>query len=231
MDTRQHVLTSFDEALQRLGGDLAAMASLTRRSLENARLGLEEADLERFNAAIADDDEIDQLEIAVGSDGVEVLRRFQPVARDLRHVVSALRLCGDIERVADQAVNIARKARKIDVINLARYRDRLSAMLAAATALFTASVQSYEDGDVALARDIPVRDRRLDELNAEITEQATAEIARSPEHVADHLAVILIARHIERIGDHAKNIAENAIFVVSDEDVRHRRPDQTAFPA
>lgn len=222
MPDTPHVLSSFDEALRKVQNDLLLMTTLAQRSLENISRSLLEGDIEACNAVIADDDEIDRLEVAVGQDGTEVLMRFQPVAKDLRQVVSAMRLCGDIERVGDQAVNIARKLRKLDAHRIATYRGKLSEMLSEAASLFTDSVASYQNGDLPLAHGIKERDRHLDELNGEITELATAEIAENPSEVSTHLAIILIARHLERVGDYSKNIAENAIYAVSDEDLRHR---------
>lgn len=221
MENTPHLLSSFDDALKKVQNDLQAMAALTQRSLENITHCIFDGDIEACNAAIADDDEIDRLEVAVGRDGTDVLMRFQPVARDLRQVLSAMRLCGDIERVADQAVNIARKVRKLELSQISPYRDKLSIMLSEASSILADSFASYTRGDLVLARTIKERDRQLDQLNADITEQATLEIAENPDQAKSHIAIILIARHLERVGDHAKNIAENAIYSVSDEDIRH----------
>ena len=219
----QHILTSFDSALAKMLDDLHAMASLAQRSIANSRRCLVDGDLDAAKASIADDDDIDQFEIDVTRDGTVLLMRFQPLASDLRQVVSAMRLCGDIERVADQAVNVARKSRKLDRGRVALYRDQFAAMYDLAGTLFADSLRAHMDADQVLARGIRDRDRAIDALNSEITERATAEIARDAQSVRDHLAVILIARHIERIGDHAKNIAENAIYAASDTDVRHQK--------
>jgi phosphate transport system protein len=221
MSTKPHLLSTFNEAMEKVREGLREMANRTLMSFSHAQAGLIEGDVERCNAAIADDDEVDQLEIVVGRDSTQVLVRFQPVASDLRHIVAAMRMCSDLERVADQAVNIARKTRRLVPARAEPYRSKLLEMFNEATMLLKDSLQAYEDGNVELARAIPSRDRKLDHLNAEVTELATAQIAAAPTDVSDHLAIILIARHIERVGDHAKNIAENAIYVASDEDVRH----------
>lgn len=223
MPPPQHILTSFDAALAKLLDDLHAMASLAQRSLANSRSGLIDGNLDAAKASIADDDEIDQFEIDVTQDSTFLLTRYQPLASDLRQVVSAMRLCGDIERVADQAVNVSRKARKLDSARIALYRDRLAAMYDLASTLFADALKAHTDRDETLARGIKERDRAIDALNAEITELATEALTRDASNVRDHLNVILIARHIERIGDHAKNIAENAIYAASDVDIRHQK--------
>ena len=221
MNSKPHLLSTFEIALNKVQSDLREMAALTEASFHHAQAGLLESDIERTNSAIVDDDEIDQLEVAVGRDGTDVLMRFQPVAGDLRQVVAAMRLCSDVERVADQAVKIARKTRKMNLAHVVPYREKLLEMFNEASSLFKDSLKAYEQNDLELAHSIAPRDKHLDDLNAEITELATQQIATSPDDVADHLAIILIARHIERVGDHAKNIAENAVYAASDQDIRH----------
>ena len=110
----KHILGTFDEALASLRNNVLMMASLTERSLDHAINGLLQRDDDLCATAIADDEEIDQLEKQVDKDGIDLLLRFQPVASDLRRVVSAMKLSSNLERMADQAVNIARKARKLN---------------------------------------------------------------------------------------------------------------------
>src|SRR5205085_5432876 len=110
MISTRHILGSFDEALASLRNNVMMMASLTERTFDRAFRGLLERDDDLCVHAIADDEEIDQLEKQIDKDGVDVLLRYQPVASDLRRVVSAMKLSPNIERVADQATNIARRA-------------------------------------------------------------------------------------------------------------------------
>jgi len=114
MIAHKHILGTFDEALGSLRNNVLMMAGLAERSLERAMKGLIERDDDICANAIADDEEIDQLEIQIDKDGVDILLRFQPVASDLRRVVSAMKLSSNLERIADQATNIARRARKLN---------------------------------------------------------------------------------------------------------------------
>src|SRR3954469_17460523 len=114
MIAHNHILGTFDDALSSLRNNVLMMSSLTERSLERAVSGLLQRDDDLCVLAIADDEEIDQLEKQIDKDGVDILLRFQPVASDLRRVVSAMKLSSNLERIADQAVNIARKARKLN---------------------------------------------------------------------------------------------------------------------
>src|SRR5213083_2400441 len=110
----KHILGTFDEALASLRNNVLMMSGLTERSLERAMKGLINRDDNICANAIADDEEIDQLEKQIDKDGVDILLRFQPVASDLRRVVSAMKLSSNLERIADQATNIARRARKLN---------------------------------------------------------------------------------------------------------------------
>ena len=114
MIAHKHILGTFDEALGSLRNNVLMMAGLAERSLERAMKGLIERDDDICANAIADDEEIDQLEMQIDKDGVDILLRFQPVASDLRRVVSAMKLSSNLERIADQATNIARRARKLN---------------------------------------------------------------------------------------------------------------------
>src|SRR6266852_2146829 len=106
----KHILGTFDEALSSLRNNVLMMAGLAERTLDRAVKGLLQRDDDLCATAIADDEEIDQLEKQVDKDGIDLLLRFQPVASDLRRVVSAMKLSSNFERMGDQAVNIARKA-------------------------------------------------------------------------------------------------------------------------
>src|SRR5437667_9464646 len=109
----KHTLGTFEHALENLRNNVMMMASQTERSLNRALKGLMDRDDKLSALAIADDEEIDQLEKQIDKDGVDMLLRFQPVASDLRRVVSAMKLSSNLERMADQATTIARRARKL----------------------------------------------------------------------------------------------------------------------
>src|SRR6184192_1604178 len=114
MIAARHILGTFDESLAALRNNVLMMAGLTERSLERAMKGLVDRNDDLCANAIADDEEIDQLEKQIDKDGVDILLRFQPVASDLRRVVSAMKLSSNLERMADQGTNIARRARKLN---------------------------------------------------------------------------------------------------------------------
>lgn len=220
-DFGTHILGSFGDALQNLRNDVLMMASLTERGLTQAAKGLFERDDEACNIAIADDEEIDLLEIQVDREGVDILMRYQPVASDLRHVVTAMKSSVNIERIADQNVNIARRARKLSGGQIPPIISNLQPMFTLAHRMFADAIRAYSDADEELARTLKPRDRELDLLNKAFAEECTSLMESEPGAIREYLNLIFIARFIERIGDHASNIGEDIVFAVVAEEIRH----------
>src|SRR5437763_3232723 len=156
------ILGTFDEALSSLRNNVLMMAGLAERSLDRAIKGVLQRDDDLCANAIADDEEIDQLEKQIDKDGVDLLLRFQPVASDLRRVVSAMKLSPNIERVADQATNIARRARKLNKHPPLSDTDLIEPMYAHAMSMFKDSVDAFAREDVDLGRAVVARDKGLD---------------------------------------------------------------------
>lgn len=197
------------------------MASLTERNLQNAMTSLLDRDPQLSAVTIADEQEINSLEKTVDHNGVDLLLRFQPVASDLRQVVSAMKLGSNLERIGDQAVKIARRSRKLSMEPELDEAGALGPMFIDATGLFRDSIRAYADGNVALARSLRARDCEIDQMNNDIADNLTTSMAQQPERIPDYLNLLFIARHLERVGDHAKNIGEEAIYAASAEDIRH----------
>jgi phosphate transport system protein len=221
MEPARHILTSFEDALDNLRMDVLMMSSLASRSLENARKGLFERDEDWCNTVIADDEEIDALEIQVDSEGMEVMLRFHPFASDLRNVIAAMKTSVNLERASDQSVGIARRARKLIALPHMPATSRIEPIFNLASSIFNDAIKSYADNDIELARTIKVRDKELDELNREFADNLTELMPQNPEHIRAFLELIFIARCLERIGDQSKTIAEDVIYAVSVKDIRH----------
>jgi len=222
MIAHKHILGTFDEALGSLRNNVLMMAGLAERSLERAMRGLTERDDDICANAIADDEEIDQLEMQIDKDGVDILLRFQPVASDLRRVVSAMKLSSNLERIADQATNIARRARKLNQHPPLPELELILPMNAQAMSMFKDSVDAYVREDVELGRTIVPRDAKLDELNRVASRRLIERMAQDPEQLRGYLNLMFIGRHLERVGDHATNIAEDAVYAAAAEDIRHQ---------
>jgi phosphate transport system protein len=218
----KHILGTFDEALASLRDNVLMMASLTERSLDRAYKGLIKRDNDLCVHAIADDEEIDQLEKQIDKDGVEILLRFQPVASDLRRVVSAMKLSSNLERMADQGTTIARRARKLNQHPALPEVKLIAPIYAEAMSMFKDSVDAYVREDVQMARAVVPRDEKLDELNRQAGRKLIERMALDPDQLRGYLNLIFISRCLERVGDHATNIAEDAVYAAAAEDIRHQ---------
>jgi phosphate transport system protein len=220
----KHILATFDEALASLRNNVLLMSSLTERSLDRAITGLLQRDDEQCAIAIADDEEIDQLEKQVDKDGIDLLLRFQPVASDLRRVVSAMKLSSNLERMADQGTNIARRARKLNQHPALAEVELIRPMYAHAMAMFKDSIDGYVREDVQLARSVVPRDQALDDMNSAAGRRLIERMAEDPDQLRGYLNLIFISRCLERVGDHATNMAEDAVYAAAAEDIRHQHP-------
>jgi phosphate transport system protein len=218
----RHILGTFDEALGSLRNNVLMMAGLAERSLDRAMKGLLERDDDLCAYAIADDEEIDQLEKQIDKDGVDILLRFQPVASDLRRVVSAMKLSSNLERIGDQATNIARRARKLNQHPPLAEVKLIIPMREHAISMFKDSVDAYAREDVELGRAIVPRDQKLDELNRVVSRRLIEKMTQDREQLRGYLNLMFVARHLERVGDHATNIAEDAVYAAAAEDIRHQ---------
>ena len=222
MTPHRHILGTFDEALASLRNNVLMMAGLTERSLERAMKGLFERNDDLCANAIADDEEIDQLEKQIDKDGVDILLRFQPVASDLRRVVSAMKLSSNLERMADQATTIARRARKLNRHPPLPEVELIRPMYEHAMSMFKDSVDAFVREDVDLARAVVPRDQTLDDLNRAASRKLIERMAQDRDQLRGYLNLIFVGRCLERVGDHATNIAEDAVYAAAAEDIRHQ---------
>ena len=221
MIAARHILGTFDESLAALRNNVLMMAGLTERSLERAMKGLVGRNDDLCANAIADDEEIDQLEKQIDKDGVDILLRFQPVASDLRRVVSAMKLSSNLERMADQATTIARRARKLNRHPPLAEVELIRPMYDHAMSMFKDSVDAFAREDVELGRAVVPRDQKLDDLNRAASHKLVERMAQDPDQLRGYLNLIFIGRCLERVGDHATNIAEDAVYAAAAEDIRH----------
>src|SRR5712691_4150586 len=222
MTPPKHILGTFDEALASLRDNVLMMAGLAERSLDRAIKGLLKRDDNLCANAIADDEEIDQLEKQIDKDGVDVLLRFQPVASDLRRVVAAMKLSPNIERIADQATNIAKRARKLNRHPPLPEVEIIVPIQAYAMTMFKDSINAYVRENVELARSVCDRDEQLDDMNRDANRKLTQRMMEDREQLRGYFNLILVSRALERVGDHATNISEDAVYAAAAEDIRHQ---------
>jgi phosphate transport system protein len=217
----KHISRSFDIALYALKNDVLMMSSLTDRLFQSALEGLFNRNSELCDHVVAEDDEVDILEKQVDQDGLNVLIRFQPVASDMRAVISAMKISTDLERIADQSTAIARRAKHLNAGPTVREVEGLEPPYRLALALFRDSMRAYADGDSELALTLHLKARELDVLTHDLSEQLVECATMHSELVPSYLDLIFVARALERIGDHAANIAEDSFWRDQAIDIRH----------
>jgi len=226
MEPAKHILGTFDDALRTLRQSVLVMSGLAEQSLTNAMQGLLGRDDDLCALAIADDEEIDQLEKQIDGEGVALLLRYHPVASDLRRVISTIKLNSNLERIADQAVSIGRRGRELNRHPALAEAQLLEPMHQHAMAMFRDSVDAYVREDVELARGLKGRDKALDEMNSNVGRALTDKMAGDPDRLRGYLNLMFVARCLERVGDHATNIAEDAVYAAAAEDIRHQHGAQ-----
>ncbi len=217
----QHILHAFEEALSGLKQDVMKMASLARRNVTSAVRGLLERDTGLCLEVIADDNEVDQLEKQIDRHGVEILTKYAPVATDFRRVLAAMKIAQQLERISDEAVTIARRARKINDRHPLPESQFIQAVYDLASAMLHDAVTSFNVSDMKLALALEERDEALDRIYAEAVTRMTRRSEEDVKHIDDYIDLMFIVRALERVGDHSVNIAEDVVYAETAHDIRH----------
>ncbi len=216
-----HILRDFDQAIATLRAEVLSMAAKARHNLERAIRALLERNVELANAVIADDDEVDDAERKIDQLGMEILVRFHPVATDLRLVVSSMKISMNLERISDHATNIAKRAKKISGSYDLPDANLIEPLYTLADHLLRDAISAYSDRDAILGASLHARDKELDRMHNAATATFGSRIEQSNGRSQDYLHLILVTRSLERVGDLASNIGEDAVFLDSARDLRH----------
>ena len=215
------VVPHFQEELATLKERLLTMGGLAEEGVRGAVDALTKRDARAIDRVLVGDEPVNQLHIEIDKRAFQLLALHQPMAVDLRAIVAALKINTDLERVGDLAINIAEAAKRYvrqlpvkKLIDIPRMADIAQVMLRDA-------LDAYVRRDVDLAQRVLDRDDELDTLKTQIFRELLTYMLQDPSTIEASLDLILISRHLERIGDHATNVAEDVIFMVSARDVRH----------
>jgi phosphate transport system protein len=227
MQQPEHILSSFDQALERLREGVITMSSHARKNLANAMRGLLERDSDLCNQTIADDQDVNQLEKSVDKLGLDILFRFHPLAHDLRQVMGTIRIANNLERISDQASSIAKRARKVNALPELSEVNLLQPVYELAARLLETSVNAFATSDIDTAATLPTRDKELDAAEKHLQDCLLQLMESRSGSLEVYLHLIFIGRFLERVGDHAKNIAEDIIFIERAEDVRFIKDKRT----
>ena len=215
----------FEEELEHLKQTILVMAGLVERTLEDVAKALVEQDVERAQEIIRRDDEVDRLEIEIDRLATEFIARHQPTATDLRFVIVAIKLGPELERIADDAVNVAQRVLHLAKEPLLKPLIDLPRMLALAQAMVTDAITAYVNRDPIAAREIIRRDDEVDSLYWQIFRELLTFMMEDPSSISRAIDLILVARFIERMADQATNIAEEVVYLVEAVPIKHQHDE------
>ena len=215
------VVRHFQEELEQLKTRLLEMGGLAEENVRIAVKGLVERDHDLIDKVMVGDEPLNNLHIEIDNRCFTLLALYQPMAADLRTIVSAVKINTDLERVGDLAVNISEAARRYASHAPVKKLIDIPRMASIAQSMLRDALDAFVRRDLDLARKVLNEDDKLDALKTQIFRELLTYMLQDPATIEPALDLILVSRHLERIGDHATNVAEDVIFIVSARDVRH----------
>jgi phosphate transport system protein len=218
---REHFSKQFDTELNEIREKLLEMGGKVEVMIANAMQSLVERDTELAERTIAFDHQINRLEMEIDEKCLEVLARRQPAARDLRFITLALKIVTDLERIGDQCANIAKRVKELNMEpSLKPYID-LPRMAQAASNMVKEALDAFVRGDESLAIKVCEDDQVVDDLNEQIQRELLTFMMGDPTTITRAIKINHVSKCLERIADHATNVAEMVIFMVKGKDIRH----------
>jgi len=214
--------THFCTEIELLKKKILALGALVEESLKKAMTALESRDARLARGIIDHDEEIDRMEVELEEDCLKVLALYQPVAIDLRFIVAVLKINNDLERIGDLAVNIAQRAETLGAREGVEIGFDYLGMARKAQLMLEKSLDSLVNLDVKLAREVCDMDDEVDEMHRQMFLHVQDSIRARPDQMDQFLQYLSVTRHLERVADHSTNIAEDVIYMVEGEIVRHR---------
>jgi phosphate transport system protein len=208
--------------IEKLKGQLLALGALVEKSLHDALVAFDAKDAFAAKRIIAADEQVDLLEVEIEEDCLKLLALHQPVAADLRFIVSVLKINSDLERIGDFAVTISWSAVEREKLT-GESSFSLSVMTDQAQAMVREVLRAVVEVDCSRARSVLKMDDIVDAENRRIHREVMDESKRRPDNAETHACVLAVARSLERVADHATNIAEDVIYMVEGDIVRHGR--------
>jgi len=211
-----------DQELKELNKDILMMSALAEEAIYKSIEALKNQDKVMAQSVIEDDSSIDKLELLVDEKCIDLIARYQPMARDLRFITTGMKINAELERIADIAVDIAQRTLEIVSLPLLKPLVDIPKLAAVAQNMVKLSIDAFVKGDIALAKKVLLSDSEADELRNNIQKELIEDYMVKDATTAPRaVQLLLIARFLERICDHTTNIAEDVIYMVQAEVVRH----------
>jgi phosphate transport system protein len=227
----QHVVKSYDEELHRLSNTITEMGGLAESQLATAIDAVVKRDSELAASVVEGDAKVDQLQRDSDNLAIRLLALRQPMARDLREILAALKIASDLERVADYAANVAKRAMALNQTPPVRPVYALPRMAQLAQLLIKDVIDAYVARDADRAYAVWMRDAELDEMYSSLFRELLTYMMEDPRNISACTHLLFMAKNIERIGDHATNIAEDLYYLVHGVPLTEARPkgDQSSL--
>ncbi len=226
-----HTVTAYDDELKALDTKILRMGGLTEQQLRTALEAIERANPEQAKQAVAVDAAIDAMQREIEDQAVHIIARRQPVALDLRSVVGALRIAGDLERIGDMSKNIGKRIASFDEKAwLSPMTRSLGTMGEMALVQLKGVLDSYSQRDAALAHKVWTLDEDVDRQYNSLFRELLTYMMEDPRTIAFGVHLLFCAKNLERIGDHCTNIAEAVTYIVSGQSVTDGRPKHDELP-
>lgn len=220
-----HIVKAYDKELETLGRKIAEMGGIAEKMLSDAMDALVEFDVGLAQATIDTDSRLDHLQRQIEEEAILTIARRQPMAVDLREIIGTIRISGDLERVGDLAKSIAKRAIKIrSEAHMPRYAVGLRSMHDSAAMLLKDVLDAYALRDAERARAVWTHDAELDALEDSVFRDLLTFMMEDPRNISLCAHLLFVSKNIERIGDHATNIAETVVYVVTGEALPIERP-------
>jgi phosphate transport system protein len=220
----EHIIKSYDEELARLNNTITEMGGLAETQIAAAIEAVVKRDSDLAAEVVETDAQVDQLEHDVDNLVIRLLALRQPMARDLREIISALRIASDLERICDYAANVAKRTIALNQAPPVRPVFALPRMARLAQALTKDVLDAYVARDADKAMVVWMRDEELDEMYSGLFRELLTYMMEDPRNITACTHLLFMAKNIERIGDHATNIAETVYFLVNGKPLTQTRP-------
>ncbi len=212
----------FHRELEKLKKRILSLGAMVEERVYMATKAIENRDSDLADKIINSDYEIDEMEVDIEEECLKILALYQPVAVDLRFITAVIKINNDLERIADEAVNIARGVKYISKGKKRHFDFDFYSMAEKTEAMLKKSLDALVNLDVDLAFKVCLLDDEVDKINAEAHRMVKDAITNNPNQGEYFINLLLISRHLERIADHATNIAEEVIYLIEGEIIRHR---------
>ena len=223
MGTRKHISKQFDADLKLVQMNVLQMGGLVEEQIEHAVKALTTANQDLMEQVVVNDHRVNEMEVSIDEICSQIIARRQPTANDLRMLIMVIKIITDLERMGDEAAKIARMAQLIyadDRMNKPRFIE-IRHVANIAMEMLRKSLDAFARLDVAEAAQVARQDELVDEEFRSIIRQLITFMMEDPRNISSSIEILFAAKAIERIGDHAKNMAEYVIYLVKGKDVRH----------